>query len=502
MKTAYGGRQVEWLLDCEPRPAQLEGTLRSYYGYKFKDRWDDEGCVENLPHHGMPALGFGQFLQMRLGKTPLTLNEFMLFKQHYGVNKGFILSPNSYKADWAAEAERFGVDVPVHVFDAKRAAETDWFIRRNTEGIIVANYESLISPKSGVFLDWIDQKTYVAADESVKLKNPQSLVFKKSMLLSREASVTRVLTGLPNPQAITDFWAQLRFARKLSGTNFYSFRGRFATMGGYQGRKITGTKNEPEFEQLVSDCSFRASRKNWNMKIDSDYEIVNLGMTKDQAKIYDEMDKDFITMLDSGDMITADQVITKRIKMQQIASGFVYNEHKAPQTIIPFEKTPKFLDLKERLDSILTGKILIIGHYKHTMSELFRVLQPYGVACVFGNQDMKKMGRDVISEKSRFNNSDTCRIMLAQADAVKYGHTLMGTANDPCLTTCFFENSYNLDTRAQCEERNQGGGQQGSIHIFDYSSAAIEFEIIKALQYKENVANTVLGYYNKPTEKE
>jgi hypothetical protein len=40
------------------------------------------------------------------------------------------------------------------------------------------------------------------------------------------------------------------------------------------------------------------------------------------------------------------------------------------------------------------------------------------------------------------------QLMLLQADAGKYGHTLIGPPSDPCGTMIFFENSYSLDTRS------------------------------------------------------
>ena len=87
--------------------------------------------------------------------------------------------------------------------------------------------------------------------------------------------------------------------------------------------------------------------------------------------------------------------------------------------------------------------------------------------------------------------------MLGQSKAIKYGHTLMGLPNDPCLTTIYFENSYSLDDRAQSEERNQGEGQQGAIHVVDYVSSPIEERVIAALQRKEDVAAAIMGYYKE-----
>ena len=58
------------------------------------------------------------------------------------------------------------------------------------------------------------------------------------------------------------------------------------------------------------------------------------------------------------------------------------------------------------------------------------------------------------------------RIMLLQAEAGKYGHTLIGTPDDPCCTMIFFENSYSLDTRSQIEDRIHRMGATGESCLY------------------------------------
>ena len=58
MKTEIEG--VDWLLDCEPRPAQLEAIARSYTGkaYRVEKNAPLGPPIGTLQHAGKPAKGF------------------------------------------------------------------------------------------------------------------------------------------------------------------------------------------------------------------------------------------------------------------------------------------------------------------------------------------------------------------------------------------------------------------------------------------------------------
>lgn len=487
--------EVRWLLDCDPRPAQIEATLRSYHGIATRDHVDAEQQPRILSHGLMPAIGFNHFMQMRLGKTPTALNEFMLFKADHGLNKALIVSPNKYKWTWQLEAEKFGVDVPVCVLDTANRKEAQQFVRTAKEGILVVHYEAFNNEANKGIIDaWVDKKTYMPFDESVLIKNPQARTTKAAILTADRAAVVRTLTGLPAPQSVCDLWSQLRVTRHTSGTNFYAFRGRYARMGGFKNKKVVGGRNEEELDAKLNQWAFRAKRRDWTDYLESDYEITSLSMLPEQKSMYDQMNEDFIVWLNDDELVSAEQVITKRMKMQQIASGFIFDEHGVPRVLVPMEKTPKFIDLKDMLDNYIDGKVIVFAHYRHTISELYRLLKPYGVSLIAGDQDMKKMDLNAEEEKRKFNGGGN-KVMIGQSASIKYGHTLMGVPGDRCETEVFFENSYSLDTRAQCEERPQGHGQQNSIAIVDYASCSVEKEIIRALQQKKNVAEAIMTAY-------
>lgn len=498
MKTEHKG--VEWLLDCEPRPAQIEALARSYTGFCYRGHRDDAAYREPLPHAGRPARGWGHMLEMRLGKTPLLLNEFLLFRRDHGIKKALVFAPNKYKATWALEAERFGVDVPLFVFDSSRRKQFEEFIRTHDEGMVFVNYEATVQETNMALLDqWVDDKTYMGADESILIKNRQSNTSLMVHALGKEAALTRPMSGKPTTQGVTDLYSQLRFARKIEGMNYYQFRGRFAVMGGFKGKKIVGVKNEDKLLRMTHHCYFYARRANWGTNIESDFERVDVPMLPEQAKAYKDMEEEFMVWLESGEIVSTEMVLTKHNKLQQISSGFIIDEFKVVHQLVPFEKTPKFIDLLDRLDNYTTGKTIIITNFVHTAEMLIKALAHLNPAQIRGTVHMKRAGLDVDEEKIRFNTDPKCRVMIGQERAIKYGHTLMGTPEDPCETTIFVENSYSLDDRAQVEQRNQGEGQESAINIVDYVSSPVEASVIEALVRKESVAAAVMGYYKGNT---
>ena len=433
-------------------------------------------------------------MEMRTGKTPVTLNEFLLYENANVCKNAFIIAPNQFKEVWASECDKFGMINPVHVFHSSRRDRARAFVRNHRHGgILITNYESLLSTSNlEIFESWVGPDTYVAADESASIKNPQSARFKAIMTLTKECDITRVLSGLPAPQAPYDLWAQLRFIGELSGFRFHPFKHKFTVMGGWRNKQPKGARNESELNNILYRCSFRARRGDWSEKLDSDYEVVPVALTPEQQEHYATMENDMIILLEN-DMITVDMAISKVMKLQQICSGFVIREHKT-YDLMPFDKTSKFEDLHYRLTHMIQGKTIIVAHYKSTVRGLMRELAKFKPAMIAGSEMMREYERDAQTETLKFNQNPACRVMVAQGQAVKYGFTLMGNDADPCHTLVFYENTYSLDTRAQCEERPQGVGQTAPIHILDYAGSRIELDIVEALQRKRDIAETIMGY--------
>lgn len=499
---------ADWLLKGEPRVVQIEALHRSYDGYRVKSFQDDpsEVPIRLIDSEGYgrtgPAKRWGHFLEQRLGKTPICLNEMELFRRDYDFRWAVGLSPNTYKDEWAEEANRFGISMPAHAFRSEDRGAAERFIHRNrgTGGLLVLNYEALLSSVTCRMLeDLIDSKTYLFGDETVKIKNNQAATTKAAITLAKNAGARRSMTGKPIVQGPHDMWAQARFAGELDGFNYYAFRNTFCKMGGFQLRQVKGSKEEDRFQEMLSTWAFPARRVDWMKTPGRDYAIRPLEMLPEQKLHYKRMEQDLITFIegftpDEDIAIPADQIVTKILKTQQISSGFIIDEQGVAHDIMPLSKNPKVVELKAMLTDEIVGKTIVFCHFTHTIDMLMEALKEFNPALIGGDRQMKRYGLDVQSEKARFNGDDNCGLVIGQSQAIKYGHTLLGTPTRPCLTEIFAENSYSLDDRAQGEERPQGAGQLGAISIWDFATSPVERAVIVALQRKEDIASAVMGY--------
>lgn len=498
------GRPVEgvgtpdWLLRCEPREAQLEALRRSYMGVALKDERDDAGDPRIIREGGEPARGFGHFMEQRVGKTPTALNEFLLFRRDHGIKRAIVLSPNAFKRDWPLEAERFGVDAHTFAFDSKDRMEATRFVSKHRDNMLMSvNYEALgYEATLSIIADLCDRETMIIGDESIAMKTHNSGVTRAALDLSKKCGVRRALSGKPITQGPHDIWSQLRFVGHLNGYMFHPFKTHFCRMGGFQGKSITGIKNPEELQALIRDASFLARKVDWLKTPGKDYAERRLTLLPDQARMYASMMEDFLVELENGTIVTADQIVTKLLKLQQISSGFIIDEFKQVHDLMPLEKNPKLVELRRQMVEEFEGKVIVLAHHTHAVDQLLEALKPWNPAVIRGEQWHHKEGVDILAEKARFNLDPNCRVIVGQSLAIRYGHTLMGDirGGHPCYTEVFYENSYNLNTRDQCENRPQGEGQEQPITIWDYVASEADMAPIRALQRKEDIAAVLMQY--------
>ena len=468
---------MTWHLRGEPRPVQLEALSKSRRRH-----------------------GWAHFMEMRLGKSAVALNEFVdAWYRRTAPQHLVIFCPNKFKGGWLAEIEKWCPDFSAFamIYDAK-IKDDEWYaFEQQSSGILIVNYELLTRQKHFERFEWwcSVHAPMLVCDESAMVKNPASRKFKMLYKLRDKCHTVRILSGKPAPYAPYDLWSQLRLIGMTEYRSFYGFKNTFVKLGGWQGKQVVGTKNEKRLDELLTKYSFRAKQVDWGIDKGVDYEVVEVSMTRDQKRAYDEMEKEFITWLASGEAITVDTVLAKHQKMLQISSGFAYDANGEAEPIMPPEFNPKLADMLDRIRNYIEGKVIIIGHFRQSMLTLHHFFQQFddlGPIAVIGSRQTTE---SVEHNKTLFNVVPECRIMIAQAESVKYGHRLMGTDNDPCHTMMFFENSYNLDTRAQCEARPQGFGQLAPIHIMDYCASPAEKKVIAALQKREKVSEAIMSGY-------
>lgn len=449
---------MTWLLKGSPREAQIEALNRT----------------KHQPY------GFAYFMEMGLGKSATLLAEFMELKVNGMVDKLIITCPFSLTLNWANEVKNWcGDTLTVNVWPS-----TDL-----SADVQILYYEaySVGGRKGEKYVRELleNHRCMNALDESTQIKNPNSVRTQSILGMARLSQYVRILSGAPMVQGIQDIWAQLKFIGELRGVNFYQFRNKYCVTGGFKGKQILGPRKEyvGEIHRLLDSCAFRAKKADWSDLPDKIMFTRRLQMSKEQQKEYDRMLDEFVAIIDD-EIVEAHMIITQMVKLQQITSGFMYDENKIAH---PFKGTNKKLQEVEDILESIDGKVIVVTYYRYTTELLLKKLEKYGVVGIYGG-----LNEIEIEQNKKEFNEGSARVILCQSTSAKYGHTLLGTQDQPCNTTIFYENSFSLDDRLQIEDRNHRIGQRFDVNIIDLVSSSIEEKVIKSLQRKEDMAKAII----------
>ena len=455
--------------------------------------------------------GVGWFLEQGLGKTLLALAEFDALRLQGLVDRMIVICPNSFKLGWAQEIEKHGFSFDVHVFrSSKREAATEFCSRshrddsgRHHAPVMVVNYEAArMKTVLAGLIKWAARgRCYLAIDESIQIKTQPTKSQQTKAVHSLAAwnqfigeplhlRYVRILTGRPQTQGPQDLWGQLRAIGLFQNKNYWAFRGDYCVMGGWMNKEVVRAKNEGQLAAFMAPVVFQAKKADWLPSLPrKDMTIRDYAMSGEQKRQYTSMEEEFLLEIEAG-TITVDVAIAKYAKLAQIQTGFIYDESGNAHELVLPSKNPRVQLLKQILDEEVSGKTVVVYRHKAVLPLLLTALANYDPAWIKGG--MKPT--EIEDQKARFNNDPNCRIILAQCDASKYGHTLLAgpAEEDRCRTMIFFENSYSADTRDQIEDRIHRRGQTGEYVLYiDLSGSDLDRRIVRALQRKDALYRSV-----------
>ena len=447
--------------------------------------------------------GVGFFIEQGCGKTLIALTEFSFLYQTGKVDRMIVVAPNSFKKGWQEEIEKHGFQFDVHVWrSSKKTAAADWLNSRHDKPpVLILNYEAVRMP--GVLralIIWAGRgPTYLIVDESIAIKGHKTAQTKAVHKLASWSPYTheptvcryiRILTGRPQSQGPHDLWGQLRAIGLFRETNFYSFRGAFCVMGGWENKEVIRAKNTEALARAMQGSVFQAKKSDWLPLLPrKDQTIRDYKMSDDQQRQYNQMERQFLLEIAEG-VITVEVAIAKYAKLAQIQTGFIYDEDRIVHELVKPEDNPRLNLLKQILEEEVAGKCCVVYRHRAVLPILIKALIAYDPAWIKGQMKPDETEK----QKARFNGDPACRVILLQCDASKYGHTLLGgvAPEDKCRTMIFFENSYSADTRDQIEDRIHRRGQTGEYVLYiDLSGSDLDRRIVKALQRKDDLYRSV-----------
>ena len=444
---------------------------------------------------------YAYFMEMGTGKTKVLIDNLAMLYDKGKVDGALIIAPKGVIGTWHKQ------ELPQHMPDHIENVSVLWqanitkeqsrklgnlFKTTDELHILIMNVEALSTAKGSDFAKkfLLSHKTLLAIDESTTIKNPKAKRTRNIIEISRRAQYRRILTGSPVTKNPLDLYSQCEFLSPwlLNFQSYYAFRNRYAEMKtlhihGRSIQVVSGFKNLNELSEKVKGFSYRVLKEDCLDLPDKIYMKRTITLTSEQKKVYDQMKKEALAVL-NGKSVTTVTALTQLMHLQQITCGHFSADDGTIQTI----KNNRTLELMDVLEEI-EGKAIIWAHFQHDIKTVIKAIEKeYGPGSVVDYYGLTPQDqRD--GNRKKFQENDKCRFLVGTPQTGGYGITLTA-AN----TVIYYSNGYDLEKRLQSEDRAHRIGQKKSVTYVDIlAEDTVDERIVKALRKKINIASQVMG---------
>lgn len=416
-----------------------------------------ENAVDHILIHPKCAL----FLEPGLGKTAICIEAMKYLPKPI-----LIIAPKRViQYVWPAEFKKWNSEydfVSLSVGqDARKAAYLE------CKPVNLINFEIV----NTVFdnYEWI-YKTLII-DESTRVKNHATKIFKILKRLSNKCERVIELTGTPSPRGLEDLWSQIYLLDRGDrlGKTVTAFRNRWFKQGycAWDRKPLPGAQDEIQ-GRILDLCLSMKSSDYIDLPPMITQDIVITLPSKAMVE-YNILKKQMVADINNTE-ITALTAATLAMKLLQITSGVVYSSKKD----LIKSNVVKLETLAELIEDLGDENLLIVYQFKSEMDGL------------------RKMGIPEIRDNPGIINKWNERRIKAMAihpASAGHGLNLQSGGSHICWTTP----TYNLEYYQQTNARLHRQGQTKPVIIHRIiASGTIDEHVINCLEGKNSLQNTLM----------
>ena len=311
---------------------------------------------------------------MRLGKTKTAIDHINRAQPP----KVLIVCPKSLNGVWESELELHGkVDYNYNdLIGIKSTARKHAALARLIENgedkvnIFTINYDSIWRGELGELIKKINW-SLIVADECQRIKAAGGKCSRYMLTLKAERKVG--LTGTPFPHSPLDIYGQYRFLdSSVYGANAGRFKDNYVVKDFFGG--VESFINLKDLYARFEKIAIRLNRNDvFDFMPQLFSEMRAYRLDAETQKLYDDMEKNMYLSIKDKE-ITAANVLSKIIKLQQITSGFIRDTEGARN----FHVTTQKLDI---LDELITNDIppnarfIIFYRFDHDRNMITKMLE-------------------------------------------------------------------------------------------------------------------------------
>jgi len=317
-------------------------------------------------------------------------------------------------------------------------------------------------------------------DESHYIKGVSSDRGKRFRQFARSAKYVRLLTGTPAPNHYGDLWGQLAALDSREWGSYESFARRYLIRDRMFPTKVTGHINVSELQERVNRVATFVRRE--DVFGPDTYQTVTrtIELPKSARGLYDQLAKEWIAEIEGG-KVTADHILTRLIRLQQISSGFVPNEHGDMIAVHQAKYVAVQADLGEIVES--GEKAVIFHRFRPEGDAYFEMAQRFPALAIQINGDVPVEDRDELRRSFQEYDGPAIAVVQTQAGAI-------GVEFSEANHALFASRSFSYTEDYQALSRIY---KPGAVRVVTYyeTERTIDTYISKVLGLKKNVHDSV-----------
>ena len=427
------------------------------------------------------------FWEMGTGKTKCVVDWIC---NYYGDKPILIACPRTVCRVWEKEFRRHGCREAQVLILGKSSTSRDAedirkMLRRavTSPQVIVGNFERLWRGDLATEIK-SRQWALIVADEIQRIKSPGGKASRFMSSLRGNAEKRVGLSGTPMPNGPLDAYSVFRFLDTgLFGTSFTRFRARYAVMGGFKGYEVKGYQRKEELQERMAIMTHRVRKDEVLDLPDIMHEELTVDLTPGTSRVYKQMETDYVADVESG-VVTASNVLSRLLRLQQIASGFLPVEDK-PVERLGTEKSDALADLLEDLPA--DEPIVVFCRFKDDLREIHRVADQVG-----RQSHELSGGRRELEEWQEASSGEVLAVQI-QAGGV-------GVDMTRARYCAYYSLGFSLGDYEQSLARIHRSGQDRKCTYYHIvARGTVDRQVYGALRDKANVIDSVTAALGKPS---
>lgn len=419
------------------------------------------------------------FFDQGTGKTFVTLGVIERECENPDYQALLVVLKTNKITTWDRALRKHLPQVNVHCSD-----DLDAFKKLPFPRVMLVHYEQLTKRLTGRVkrLRW----SFIAYDESQRLKARNSLSSRMAAQLRGSAERRVVLSGTPIDKSPVDLWAQLRFVDDtLFGSKWKEFFNRYLRKAGFMGYKHKFRAGKQElFLKRASKVCLRVDRSVLNLKGSRMHEV-RFDLFGKQRELYDTLENDLVAEIGETGMVTTPLKVTLMGKLSQVTGGFVKDDD---GTVHPVGRA-KQRKLKAILPQ-LKPPIVVFCRYIPEIHEVERILRGHylAVKSIHGAVKDRENNRERTDILTRFQ-SGHIDALVCQIKTGGVGVDLFRSCN-----AVFYSTTFSYIDFEQAKSRLERYGQEKEVDFYYLMAQnTIDEDLLLALQNKHKVSSILFS---------